>query len=212
MRARLHWRTIATLASVFTVALAATIVLTRPSTNAAVAAAPNPDLVPLDYADDGLRRVLDEYGMFVLGRGLDPIAPSCTRGSTETYRLVLFPGLAGRDFIAIDAIAQGGTARVEQREFGAGGSGAWRITHERPIDRGELNALRNRASDWLLSGKTASPGGKPIDVSEWYFEMCRRGRYHFAARYAADMQPDENREFLAVADALRGLRPGTGRK
>lgn len=200
------------LVAVFGIAIAAAIVITRRAARRPIAVAPNADLVPLDYADDDLRRTLDQYDTFALGRGLDPIAPSCARGSPETYRLVLFPGISGGDFVAFDVTAGGSQARVEQREFNVRDSGAWQLTHTRKLERRELDALRDEATRWLLSGKPASPGALYLDVSEWYFEMCRRGRYHFAARYSPEAHPDSNREFLAVAHALQSLRHDSLRK
>jgi hypothetical protein len=210
---RLNWRAIVLLAGALSITIAMSIMKTRHSASARVdVAAPNPDATPLDYADQGLRKALAEYGMFTLGRGLDPIAPTCAPGSPETYRLVRIPGMEPPEvgFMATTVVAGGGTALVEQRIFdrtpGSSDDYAWRIAYQRQLERSEINALRDAANRWLLSGKSASPGPHLIDASEWYFEMCRLGRYHFASRYAPSNQPTENTEFLALGKTMRGLR------
>ena len=209
MAGRLDWRTIALLTAAFSIAIVAAIAVTRNNAPGALAVARDPDAMPLDYADPGLRNALSDYGMFALGRGLDPIAPSCERGSVETYRFVLFP--SDESFLAIDVVAGGGRARVEQRIFdrvrGNAEDYAWQVRYRRTLEPTEIDTLREYANRWLVSGKAASPGPHPIDASEWYLEMCRHGRYHFAARYAATSRPDENAEFLALAEAMRALHP-----
>jgi hypothetical protein len=209
MRARLDRRAIVVLVAVFAIAMAAAIAITRRPADAPLSVPPEPDAVALDYADIGLRQALDEYGMFALGRGNEPIAPTCSRGSNETYRFVSMPGLEG-DFVAIEAVVAGSSGRAERREFTpvrGGDEFAWQLRQRRVLEPREVDALRNGASRWLLSGKDPSPGARPVDASTWYVELCRLGRYHFAARYGAENHRDENAEFLALARSMQALLP-----
>jgi hypothetical protein len=208
---RIDARRIAFSVAMLAIAGGVAVVATTTWTRTEIAAVP-PDDTPLDISGADTRHALDAYARFTLGRGLDAIAPTCVRGSDETYRLVEIPGLVVDEdvaFVAIDVTAAGGNARVDERHFErtnpASGEMAWILKRQDTLDGKRVDAARAAADRWLLSGKPAA-GPYYIDAPETYIELCRRGRYHFAARSGATLSPAGNREFIALVDALGALR------
>jgi hypothetical protein len=164
----------------------------------------DPHALPLDLANYYLRDALDEYAMFTLGRGLEPIADRCG-DQLEIYRAVN----VDPESVAVDleVSSNAATATVTTRIFdeGAPGDYGWHIASRRVVGDQEIGAIRHAAVSLLLSRMPSAIGVEPLDASEWVVETCRNGHYHFFQRSNPTSTPLMNESFITFYRAMWAL-------
>lgn len=180
-------------------------------------APPDPHRAPMDYADPGARRALNDFETFTLGRGLDSLAAECDQ-SSEIYRVIRSPGLGDGDFTSVELSIAGGTANLEIRRFGTDGVGkdyAWQVVAYRTLDESAANAIQAAAASLLNAGLRVADD-HIVDASETTAETCRRGRYHFFVRYRNGDEAFDAFATMMLAHAKRtstqrAAKPTSGR-
>lgn len=205
MRDRLRWTVIGGFAAVWCVLLgsALAVSIARSRVDSMPPPAPDPHALPLDYADPELRHALRAHAEFNLGGGIPDLAAECV--DRERYRVIVTPGLADSDFVAVTVEVAGATAVVTTRRFRAGADGGgyrWRITSQTVVEQAVIDAIRAAASRLLLSRSPPAINDADTDASEWTAETCLRGRYHFWHRRDQSGEGTGQAPFSAFARTL----------
>jgi hypothetical protein len=211
---RLRWSVIAGFAAVWSALLgsALAVSIARSRVDSMPAPAPDPHALPLDYADPELRGALQAHAEFNLRGGMPDLAGACA--DRERYQVIVTPGLADADFVAVTVDVSGATAVATTRQFRAGPNGAeyrWWTTSQEILDQAGIEAIRAAAAGLLLSQTPPAINDAYTDASEWTAETCLRGRYHFWRRRGPDSMGAGQADFLVFARALLAADGRAGR-
>jgi hypothetical protein len=204
---RIRWQAVALLATSLSLLLTCVVLFGVMHPPRLPGEPTDPHAVPLDLANYELRKALDEYAMFTLGRGLESIADRCD-GQREIYRVVTLPGLGGDSrFVAVDFEVSGSTAAVKTLMFNEGATGqyAWHVASRRTVGEKDIEATRDAAGTLLLSGIPAAIEDAYIDAPDWIVETCRNDRYHFFRRRAPVSTRAEHESLVTFVRAMRAF-------